>query len=139
MRDPRELPQQESRYPGYDVLSKRAGPSWNEQTRRVIARRLSVDPEPRFFTAEEFKTVGAIAARIVPQSAARPPIPVAALVDRKLYDGVTDGYRAPGMPRDPDAWRLGLKALEAEARAARSKAFRMRSRTCCFVGWRKGS
>jgi hypothetical protein len=123
MRDPRELGHQQSRYPGYDVLSKRAGPSWNEQTRRVIARRLSVDAEPRFFTAEEFQTVDAIAARIVPQSAARPPIPVAALVDRKLYDGVTDGYRAPGMPRDRDAWRLGLKALEAEARAAHGGPF----------------
>src|SRR3954451_12432208 len=75
MRDPRELRHQQSRYPGYDVLSKRDGPSWNEQTRRVIARRLSVDPEPRFFTAEEFKTVGAIAGRLVAQRAARPPGP----------------------------------------------------------------
>ena len=37
------------------------GPSWNEQTRRVITRRLSIGAEPRFFTAEEFQTVTAIA------------------------------------------------------------------------------
>ena len=40
--------------------------------------------EPHFFTAEEFQTVTAIASRIVPQPAARPPIPVASLVDDKI-------------------------------------------------------
>ncbi len=111
------------RYPGYDVLAKWSGPSWNAKTREVIARRLSIAPEPRFFTAEEFETVTAIAARIVPQPATRPPIPVAALVDRKLHDGVMDGYRVAGMPRDGDAWRLGLKALDAEARGVRGCRF----------------
>jgi Gluconate 2-dehydrogenase subunit 3 len=104
-----------SRYPGYDVLSKWSGPSWNEKTRQVIARRLSLRPEPRFFTADEFAMVTAIAARIVPQPAARPSIPVAALVDHKLHQGIMDGYRVAGMPRDGEAWRIGLKALDAEA------------------------
>ncbi|HTO61241.1 MAG TPA: gluconate 2-dehydrogenase subunit 3 family protein [Bradyrhizobium sp.] len=106
------------RYPGYDVLAKWSGPSWNAKTRQVIARRLAIAPEPRFFTAAEFETVTAIAARIVPQPAARPPIPVAALVDLKLHEGVMDGYRSAGTPRDGEAWRLGLKALDAEARMA---------------------
>lgn len=106
------------RYPGYDVLAKWSGPSWNAKTRQVIASRLAIAPEPRFFTAEEFETVTAIAARIVPQPTTRPPIPVAALVDRKLHDGVMDGYRTEGMPRDSEAWRLGLRALDAEARMA---------------------
>jgi hypothetical protein len=111
------------RYPGYDVLAKWSGPSWNAKTREVIARRLAMAPEPRFFTAEEFLTVSAIAARIVPQPATRPPIPVAALVDRKLHEGVKDGYRTAGMPRDGEAWRLGLKALDAEARMAYHDCF----------------
>ena len=118
MRDiSRKLPG-EGRYPGYDVLAKRTGPSWNEQTRRVITRRLSIDPGPRFFTVEEFRTVGAIANRIVPQPAGRPPIPVAALIDDKLQRGVSDGYRLARTPRDGEAWRLGLLALDAEAEAA---------------------
>jgi hypothetical protein len=108
----------QGRYPGYDVLAKRTGPSWNEQTRRVITRRLSIDSKPRFFTVPEFQTVGAIAARIVPQPAARPPVPVAALIDDKLHRGASDGYRLTGMPRDGEAWRLGLGALDAEAEAA---------------------
>ncbi len=112
-----------NRYPGYDVLAKWAGPSWNAKTREVMVRRLAIAPEPRFFTAEEFETVTAIAARIVPQPATRPPVPVSALVDRKLQDGAMDGYRVAGMPRDGDAWRLGLKALDAEARIAHGARF----------------
>ena len=118
MHEIRKISRPHDRYPGYDVLSKRNTPSWNEQTRRVITRRLAADPEPRFFTAEEFRTVLAIAARIVPQQPARPPIPVAALVDEKLHQGRSDGYRLAGMPREGDAWRLGMKALDAEAEAA---------------------
>jgi Gluconate 2-dehydrogenase subunit 3 len=118
MHDLRKTLPGQDRYPGYDVLTKRAGPSWNEQTRRVITRRLSIGVEPQFFTAEEFRTVNAIAARIIPQPTTRPPVPVAMLVDEKLFRGASDGYRLAGMPRDGAAWRLGLKALDAEAQAA---------------------
>lgn len=108
----------QGRFPGYDVLSKRLSPSWNPKTREVIDRRLAVSREPTFFTAEEFRTLEAVAARIVPQPASRPPVPVAALVDDKLRRGHSDGYRQAGMPRDGEAWRQGLKALDAEANAA---------------------
>src|SRR5512146_210557 len=108
----------QGRYPGYDVPAKRTAASWNEPTRRVITRRRSIDSKPRFFTVPEFQTVGAIAARIVPQPAARPPVPVAALIDDKVHRGASDGYRQAGMPRDGAAWRLGLGALAAEAAAA---------------------
>jgi hypothetical protein len=107
-----------SRFPGYDVLSKRQGPSWNAKTREVIARRLSIGSQPKFFTADEFLIVLAVADRIVPQPTTRSPIPVAALVDHKLHLAQSDGYRLPGSPRDGEAWRLGLKALDAEAGAA---------------------
>jgi Gluconate 2-dehydrogenase subunit 3 len=119
----RKHPQPHSRYPGYDVLSKSSGPSWNEQTRRAIARRLSIDGEPRFFSREEFETVAAIAARIVPQAPSRPLVPVALLVDHKLHEGISDGYRVPGMPREGEAWRLGLHALDSEAKAAHGGRF----------------
>ena len=90
------------RFPGYDVLSKRDTPSWNEQTRRVIAERLALPDEPRFFEPHEYETVKAIAARLVPQPPGRWPIPVAALVDHKLHLGRSDGYRQAGMPRERD-------------------------------------
>ena len=96
------------------MLSKRQGLSWNDKTREVIARRLSTGSEPQFFTADEFLTVIAAADRIVPQPPTRSAIPVAALVDLKLHLAQADGYRLAGTPRDGDAWRLGLKALDAE-------------------------
>lgn len=111
-------------YPGYDVLAKRHTSSWNAQTRRVIDERLALGPNPKFFTGEEYATVTAIADRLVPQPQDRPPIPVAALVDDKLSSGRGDGYRIAGMPPEREAWRLGLDALDAEARHLHGRAFR---------------
>lgn len=111
-------------YPGYDVLSKRNTPSWNDKTREVIDRRLSLPRSPRFFSEPEFATVEAIAAHIVPQPKHRPPVPVAALVDDKLFEDVSDGYRMTGLPREREAWRRGLLALNAEAEAAHQQSFR---------------
>ena len=112
------------RYPGYDVLKKRQTPSWNEQTRRVIDARLAVPREPRFLTWEEFATLAAVADRIVPQPKDRAPIPVAALVDHKLFIDQSDGFRQAGMPREREAYQLGLKALDEEARQAHGTSFR---------------
>jgi hypothetical protein len=111
------------RYPNYDVLAKRHTPSWNEKTRRVIDQRLAVPREPRFLTAEEFRTLEAIGARIVPQPATRAPIPVAALIDEKLHKDHGDGYRDHRLPPLREAWQRGLRALDAEARATRGGAF----------------
>jgi hypothetical protein len=111
------------RFPGYDVLSKRKGVSWNDKTRSVIAERLALKPQPKFFTAEEFTTVIALADRIVPQNRTRPAIPVAILVDHKLHIARSDGYRRPGIPREREAWRRGLKALDAEAQSAHRAPF----------------
>ncbi len=106
------------RFPDYDVLSKRQGVSWNDKTREVIAQRLSIGPQPKFFTADEFLTVLASADRIVPQPRTGSRIPVAALVDHKLHLAQSDGYRPAGTPRDGEAWRLGIRALDVEADAA---------------------
>jgi hypothetical protein len=113
------------RYPDYDVLAKRDTPSWNEKTREIIARRLRLGAQqPKFFSAAEFSTVVAIAVRIVPQPDGRPPIPVAALVDEKLHIERADGFRRAGMPKEGEAWRIALRALDVEAKAAHGKAFR---------------
>lgn len=124
MREP-QPPRRNSRYPDYDVLEKRNTPSWNEKTREVIARRLAVGSRrPQFFTADEFLTVDAIAARIVPQPERRPSIPVAGLIDEKLHMERADGFRHAGMPKEGEAWRIALHALDAEAEAAHGKPFR---------------
>ncbi len=105
------------RYPGYDVLDKRHTPSWDAITRQVVDHRLAVPREPRFFTAAEWATAGAVCQRILPQPADRPPIPLVALLDAKLLANVGDGFREGNMPYMREAWRQGLAAVEAESAA----------------------
>lgn len=105
-------------YRGYDVLKKWGTPSWNTVTREVVARRLYTVPERRFFTEDEYALLDAACARLIPQPD-RPeaPVPIAPFIDEALHDGKSDGTRKPGMPPPAEAWRRGLRALDAEARA----------------------
>ena len=93
-------------------------PSWNDQTRKVIDRRLAIDPNgPRFFTDAEWPTLRALCDRILPETVARPrPVPLAAMVDEKMFISGSDGYRYAELPPMREAWRRGLAALDAEAR-----------------------
>ncbi len=113
----------EDRYPGYDVLAKRHSPSWNEQTRLVVDRRVATPDEPHFFTTREWQTMRAVCDRVMPQPAGRPRIPLAALVDRKMREEHADGYRHARMPRQDEAWRRGLAALDGDAEAAHGGRF----------------
>lgn len=110
-------------YPGYDVLAKRRTQSWNQATRQVVDERLATAPEPTFFEPGEWRTLTALCERITPQPKDRPPIPVAAMVDRKVAADARDGYRDARLPPLQTAWRRGLAALEAEAEAAHRKSF----------------
>lgn len=111
------------RYPGYDVLLKRWSPSWNDVTRRVIDRRLAVSRDPAFFNEAEWRTLGALCERIMPQPKDRPPVPLAAYVDDKITGGHSDGYRYAELPPQGEAWKRGLSALDAEAGAAHGQYF----------------
>jgi hypothetical protein len=111
------------RYPDYDVQSKRQGPSWNEPTRRVIDQRLAIPREPRFFDPQQWLTLQAVCARILPQPTDLPAVPLAALVDSKAFHRRGDGYRDMRLPTLPEAWRKGLAALDAEAHALHGKPF----------------
>lgn len=113
------------RFPGYDVLAKRDTPSWNEQTRRVIDERLHIRNAPLFFTEDEWLTLCAVCDRLMPQlPGAHRPIPVAAMIDRKMHRGEGDGYRLADMPPMGEAWRQGLAALDAEAKERFGSRFR---------------
>ena len=103
------------RYPGYDVLAKRHTPSWDEQTRRVIDRRLALPREPRFFSEVEWRTLEAVCRRIMPQPKPQPPVPIAAMVDEKLFEDHGDGYRDHRLLAAREAWRRGLAAIDREA------------------------
>lgn len=111
------------RYPGYDVLAKHDTPSWNDASRDVIDERLAMLDVPEFFDADEWQTLRAICDRIAPQPGSTDPIPLAAMVDRKLAEDHRDGYRPVSLPPLRDAWRRGLAALDVEAQAIHTARF----------------
>ena len=112
-----------ARYPGYNVLAKRHTPSWNEKTRQVIDERLALPREPRWLSQAEWLVLEAICDRIVPQPRTRPPVPLAAMVDTKLFENRGDGYRDYRLPPLRQAWQRGLQAIDAEARRQHSVGF----------------
>jgi len=105
-----------SRYPAYDVLAKRDTPSWDEPTRRAIDKRLHVSSAPRFLSAAEWAVADALCRRILPQGGDLEAVPLAALLDAKLYADHGDGFREADMPYMREAWHTALAALEADAK-----------------------
>lgn len=110
-----------SPYPGWDVLSKWDTVSYNDQTREVLRHRLSPPPR-RALSEAEYETLEALCERAVPQEGeARAEI--APWIDAAIHDERPTGTRYDGMPDNPTAWRRGLAALDAEARAAGAESF----------------
>ena len=106
-----------SPYPGWDVLDKWDSPSFNDPTRAVLRRRLTEVPPRRFFTAQEWRAVEALCDAAMPQEGEPNPVPLAAWIDAALHEGRGSGTRHADMPPTPEAWRQGLAALDAEAKA----------------------
>ena len=111
------------RFPDYDVLDKADTPSWNEQTREVIAARLDLAEQADVLDQHQLVTLRMLADRIVPQPEHRPPVNTVAILLEKIAKGAEDGYRPAGVPRIAEAWRRGLVAIDAEAQAAHGRTF----------------
>ena len=102
-------------YPGYDVLDKWDTPSFNDQTRDVLRRRLTDVPDRRFFTAAEWPVLEALCDAVMPQEKGADAVPIPNWIDAALHEGHGSGTRHADMPAAPDAWRQGLAALNSEA------------------------
>lgn len=102
-------------YPGFSTLSQQE--FWDDATRRVVLARVHEVPPLRFFTPDEARTMEVVCERLLPQhdrdDAHR--IPIVPFIDERLHAGRGDGYRYEPMPPDPDAYRLGLRGLDALA------------------------
>lgn len=113
----------DSPYPRYDVLEKWDTPSYNDQTREALAKRMDEVPPRRFFTESEFATLQAVCARVVPQPGRAAPVPIAPFIDSDLHAGRGTGTRYAAMPDDRTAWRQGMAAIDAEAKARHGSTF----------------
>lgn len=112
------------RYPDYDVLEKWNSPSWNDQTREVVGARLTKIPVRRLLNPEEWQTLEAVCARLVPQpERGADAVPIAPFIDAKLFENRGDGYRYEDMPPLREAWRRGLAAINDEAQARTGASF----------------
>jgi Gluconate 2-dehydrogenase subunit 3 len=110
-------------YVTYDVLDKWDSPSWNEQTREVIGKRLHEVPERKFLTQEQWSLLEAICARLIPQPDREEPIPIVPWIDDMLQRNHGPGYRYADMPPMRQAWSRGLDAIDAEARKRYGRSF----------------
>ena len=106
-----------SLYPDYDVLEKWNTPSWNEQTRKVVAKRLDEVPSREFLDELQYKTLEAICDRVMPQPerGAHEKVPIAPWIDQRLQRNETTGTRYLPLPPLQECWRQGIDAIEAEA------------------------
>ncbi len=111
-------------YGGYDVLDKWDSPSWDDFTREVVRRRLEEVPGRRFLTAEEWETLDAVCARLIPQDdRGDRPVPIVPFIDQRLHDDRGDGYRYADMPEMREAWRLGVAGIERQAAERHGERF----------------
>jgi hypothetical protein len=111
-------------FPTYEVLDKWASPSWNEQTREVVGKRLHQIPDRRFFSETQWVILEAICARLIPQPD-RPeaPVPIVPFIDETLFNNQGNGFRYADMPPMREAWQRGIDAIDAEASARWGRGF----------------
>jgi hypothetical protein len=102
-----------SRYPGFDVLSQAR--HWDQVTAGVVLARLGPLPPLRFFTPEE-EAIGTALVDLLLDQQEEPRIPVLRMIDTRLVEQQTDGWRYADMPEDGQAWRDSLAGLDADAR-----------------------
>jgi hypothetical protein len=87
---------------------------WDAKTREVILKRVNSVPVIRFFSEAEANFLEVICDHVVPQTDRDDAhkIPIVAWIDERLCEDRHDGYRFADMPPDPEAFRLGMKAIE---------------------------
>jgi hypothetical protein len=101
------------RFPGFDVVSL-AG-TWDPATADAVLGRLSPPSELRFFSPAEQAAATALLDQLLGLPDDEPRVPVLQLIDARLADLRTDGWRYADMPEDDAAWRDSLAGLDNSA------------------------
>jgi hypothetical protein len=108
------------RFPGFDVLAQ--ADHWDPVTAGVVLARLGPPPPIRFFTPDEEAIAGPLLDLLLDQHD-EPRVPVLRMIDSRLAEGRTDGWRYADLPEDGQAWRDTLAALDEDARTAHGVGF----------------
>jgi len=103
---------QPTRFDGFDVLSQ--AHAWDPVTAGIVLRRLSPMPALRFFTPAQEAVARPMLDLLLDQRE-EPRVPVFEMIDQRLAELTTDGWRYEDMPEDPDAWVATLEALDQDA------------------------
>ncbi len=91
-------------------------PHWDPATAAVVESRLGPPPALRFFSPAEEAIATALLDLLLGQDE-EPRVPVTAMIDARLAEAETDGWRYADMPEDGQAWRDTLACLDADAQA----------------------
>ncbi len=110
----------QQRFPGFDVLAQ--ADAWDPVTAGVVLARLGPPPPIRFFTAEQEAIASPLLDLLLDQHD-DPKVPVLAMIDSRLAEAFTDGWRYEDLPEDGQAWRDTLAALDQDARDTHGTGF----------------
>lgn len=108
------------RYPGFDTVGQ--SQHWDVATTGVVAPRIGIPADLRFFTPHEEGLACALTDQLLGQRE-DPRVPVVRMIDARLAEGQADGWRHVDMPSDGQAWRDSLAGLEQDAREAFDTGF----------------
>jgi Gluconate 2-dehydrogenase subunit 3 len=108
------------RFPGFNVLDQTR--HWDPVTAGVVLNRVGRPPDIRFFTPAEEATATALCDRLLGQDD-QPKVVVVPMIDARLAERETDGWRYDDMPEDGQAWRDTLRFLDDDSRDAWSLPF----------------
>ncbi|HEU5037520.1 MAG TPA: gluconate 2-dehydrogenase subunit 3 family protein [Nocardioides sp.] len=104
------------RFPGFDSVGQ--SQAWDPVTTGVVLSRLGMAPDIRFFTPAEQAVATVLCDRLLDQrgdTGDEARVPVVNLIDARLAEDRTDGWRYHDMPHDDQAWRDTLAALDHDA------------------------
>ena len=116
----------DGRYPGFSTVGQ--SKHWDAATAAVVMARLGRPVDIRFFTPVEEAAARALFDQLLNQHD-EPRVPVVNLVDARLTEEETDGWHYEDLPRDGEAWKASLAALDAETGARWGCSFALASRT----------
>lgn len=109
-----------SRFPGFDVLSE--AKHWDSVTAGVVLSRLSLPSPLRFFTLAEEAIARPLVDALLDQDR-EPRVPVLEMIDARLAEFQTDGWRYAELPEDGQAWKQSLQALDEDAHTEHGQGF----------------